>query len=55
MTTGPAKQQVKTWHWMGNYGSVYDVATAANSFGAGAGEVITQNMNGVWATFMYIP
>ncbi|MEU5048281.1 hypothetical protein [Streptomyces sp. NPDC021096] len=54
VSTSPAKAQVKTWHWMGNYGSVYDVTNIATSFGAGAGEVITQNMNGVWATFMYI-
>ncbi|GHC74527.1 hypothetical protein [Streptomyces cinnamoneus] len=53
VSISPAKQQVKTWHWMGNYGSVNDVANAANGFGAGAGEFVTQNINGLWATFMY--
>ncbi|MCA6094107.1 hypothetical protein LE181_18305 [Streptomyces sp. SCA3-4] len=54
VSTSPVKAQVKTWHWMGNYGSVYDVANAANGFGAGAGELITQDVgNGLYATFMY--
>ncbi|MFE0042995.1 hypothetical protein [Streptomyces albireticuli] len=43
----------KTWHWMGNYGSVYDVANAANGGGIGAGEVITQYLNGLYPTFMF--
>ncbi|WP_338931000.1 hypothetical protein WEB32_06560 [Streptomyces netropsis] len=45
--------QPKTWHWMGNYGSVYDVANAANGGGIGAGEVITQYLNGLYPTFMF--
>ncbi|MGK5731688.1 hypothetical protein [Streptomyces sp. URMC 124] len=52
--TVSSSAQVKTWHWMGNYGSVYDVANAANGFGAGAGELITQDVgNGLYATFMF--
>ncbi|MEV4872377.1 MULTISPECIES: hypothetical protein [Streptomyces] len=51
-TTSKAAQ-TKTWHWMGNYGSVYDVANAANGGGIGAGEVITQYLNGLYPTFMY--
>ncbi len=54
VSTSPAKVQVKTWHWMGNYGSVYEVANAANTVGAGAGEVITQDVgNGLYATFLF--
>ncbi|MFI1257233.1 hypothetical protein ACH4U6_26105 [Streptomyces netropsis] len=45
--------QPKTWHWMGNYGSVYDVANAANGGGIGAGEVITEYLNGLYPTFMF--
>ncbi|QSY49338.1 MULTISPECIES: hypothetical protein [Streptomyces] len=52
-SSAPVKVQAKTWHWMGNYGSVYDAANAANGFGAGAGEFLTQNVNGQYATFMY--
>ncbi|MBZ4322833.1 hypothetical protein [Streptomyces huiliensis] len=53
-TSRVAQAPVKTWHWMGNYGSVYDVANAANGFGAGAGELITQDIgNGLYATFMF--
>ncbi|MFC5144981.1 hypothetical protein [Streptomyces aureoversilis] len=48
-----ARVAVKTWHWMGNYGSVYDVANAANGGGIGAGEVITQYLNGLYPTFMF--
>ncbi|MEW2575930.1 hypothetical protein [Streptomyces syringium] len=51
-TTSKAAQP-KTWHWMGNYGSVYDVANAANGGGIGAGEVITQYLNGLYPTFMF--
>ncbi|GHG74932.1 hypothetical protein [Streptomyces griseocarneus] len=47
------KIAVKTWHWMGNYGSVYDVVNAANGGGIGAGEVITQYLNGLYPTFMF--
>ena len=31
---------VKQWHWMGNYGSVYDPANVANRAGISAGEMI---------------
>ncbi|UQI45207.1 hypothetical protein M1P56_13035 [Streptomyces sp. HU2014] len=48
-----AQAAPKTWHWMGNYGSVYDVANAANGGGIGAGEVITQYLNGLYPTFMF--
>jgi hypothetical protein len=42
------------WHWMGNYGDVYSLANAANGWGAGPGELLTQIMgNGLLATFMY--
>jgi hypothetical protein len=45
---------VPGWHWMGNYGDVYSLANAANSWGAGPGELLTQIMsNGLLATFMY--
>ncbi|MEX2981174.1 hypothetical protein [Streptomyces sp. C36] len=52
-SSAAAKVQVKTWHWMGNYGSPYDVTNAANGAGIGAGELLTQNVNGLYATFMY--
>ncbi|WP_377273127.1 hypothetical protein [Peterkaempfera sp. SMS 1(5)a] len=48
--------QSKSWHWMGNYGSVYDVATVANGAGVGAGELITlpnASGGGLLPTFMY--
>ncbi|MCQ8770995.1 hypothetical protein [Streptomyces telluris] len=49
-----ANVAVKTWHWMGNYGSPYDVANAANGAGIGAGELITQeHANGLRPTFMF--
>jgi hypothetical protein len=48
-----AQPLIKSWHWMGNYGSVYDVAAAANGGGIGAGELLTQNINGLYATFMF--
>lgn len=45
---------VPGWHWMGNYGDVYSLASAANAWGAGPGELLTQIMsNGLLATFMY--
>ncbi|MDP9869021.1 hypothetical protein J2S55_008287 [Streptosporangium brasiliense] len=45
---------VPGWHWMGNYGDVYALANAANAWGAGPGELLTQIMsNGLLATFMY--
>ncbi|MFF5261533.1 hypothetical protein ACFY4C_21525 [Actinomadura viridis] len=49
-----ATNSVPGWHWMGNYGDVYSLANAANSWGAGPGELLTQHMSsGLLATFMY--
>jgi hypothetical protein len=50
------KAAAKSWHWMGNYGSVYDVASVANSLGVGAGELITEanaTGGGLIPTFMF--
>jgi|tagenome__1003787_1003787.scaffolds.fasta_scaffold20275870_2 hypothetical protein len=50
------KMQAKSWHWMGNYGSVNDVVNAANGGGIGAGELITEanpSGSGLLPTFMY--
>lgn len=43
------------WHWMGNYGSVYDVAAVANSAGVGPGELIAipQPSGSLVPAFMY--
>lgn len=43
------------WHWMGNYGSPYDVVAVANSAPkCEAGELITGfHENGLIPTFMY--
>jgi hypothetical protein len=35
-----ASSGVKQWHWMGNYGSVYDPVSVANGAGISAGEMI---------------
>lgn len=44
----------KQWHWMGNYGSVYDMANVANQAGCGAGEVISSILpNNLIPTWMY--
>jgi hypothetical protein len=45
----------KQWHWMGNYGSVYDAASVANGGGIAAGEMILNiNFdNGLIAAWMY--
>jgi len=51
-----ALTRVKMWHWMGNYGSVYDVANVANGGGIGAGELITEanpSGGGLIPTFMF--
>jgi hypothetical protein len=48
-----AQPLIKTWHWMGNFGSVYDVVAAANGGGIGSGELITQYLNGLYPTFMF--
>ncbi|MFE1379417.1 hypothetical protein ACFW6S_10810 [Streptomyces sp. NPDC058740] len=45
-----------SWHWMGNYGSVYDVVNVANSRGVGPGELVTipnPSGGGLIPTFMY--
>jgi hypothetical protein len=45
----------KQWHWMGNYGSVYDPASVANGAGISAGEMILNiNFNnGLIAAWMF--
>jgi hypothetical protein len=46
----------KTWHWMGNYGSVYAVTTAANNLHVGAGGLVSipnATGGGLIPTFMY--
>jgi hypothetical protein len=44
----------KQWHWMGNYGNVYDMAAVANGAGCGAGEVISTVLpNNLIPTWMY--
>lgn len=44
----------RSWHWMGNYDSVYAVTAAANSHHVGAGGLITMgDANGLYPTFMY--
>ncbi|WP_371648237.1 MULTISPECIES: hypothetical protein [unclassified Streptomyces] len=45
-----------SWHWMGNYGSVYDVVNVANSRGVGSGGLVTipnASGGGLIPTFMY--
>ncbi|MEV0453289.1 hypothetical protein [Streptomyces sp. NPDC050600] len=45
-----------SWHWMGNYGSVYDVVNVANSRGVGPGGLVTipnASGGGLIPTFMY--
>lgn len=47
---------VKTWHWMGNYGSVYDVVSVANRLRIVPGGLITEansSGGGLIPTFMY--
>jgi hypothetical protein len=46
---------VKQWHWMGNYGNVYDPASVANGAGIAAGEMILNiNFNnGLIAAWMF--
>ncbi|MEV6423654.1 hypothetical protein [Streptomyces sp. NPDC051662] len=49
-----AASAVPGWHWMGNYGSVYDVVNVANGGGIGAGELIAQpGPTGLVPAFMY--
>jgi hypothetical protein len=45
----------KQWHWMGNYGSVYDPVSVANGAGISAGEMILNiNFNnGLIAAWMF--
>jgi hypothetical protein len=45
----------KQWHWMGNYGSVYDPVNVANGAGISAGEMILNfNFNnGLIAAWMF--
>src|SRR4051812_38370025 len=47
---------VKTWHWMGNYGSVYDVVSVANRLRIAPGGLVTEansSGGGLIPTFMY--
>lgn len=49
-------QKGASWHWMGNYGSVYDVVNVANSRGVGPGGLVTipnPSGGGLIPTFMY--
>jgi hypothetical protein len=50
-----ARMGPQQWHWMGNYGNVYDPVTVARSYGAAAGEMILNfNFNnGLIATWMF--
>jgi hypothetical protein len=51
-----SESQAPAWHWMGNYGSVYDVVAVANQAGVGPGGLITQTDPsgvGLLPTFMY--
>ncbi|MFE2102727.1 MULTISPECIES: hypothetical protein [unclassified Streptomyces] len=51
-----AKKSDPSWHWMGNYGSVYDVVNVANSRGVGPGGLVTipnASGGGLIPTFMY--
>ncbi|MEV7278699.1 hypothetical protein [Streptomyces sp. NPDC093111] len=51
-----AKRDNPSWHWMGNYGSVYDVVNVANSRGVGPGGLVTipnASGGGLIPTFMY--
>ncbi|WP_244189591.1 hypothetical protein [Streptomyces incarnatus] len=51
-----AQKSDPSWHWMGNYGSVYDVVNVANSRGVGAGGLVTipnASGGGLIPTFMY--
>ncbi|GGF96281.1 hypothetical protein GCM10007304_07800 [Rhodococcoides trifolii] len=42
------------WHWMGNYGNVYDVVAVANSRGCGTGSLVTDfQTNGLMPTYMF--
>jgi hypothetical protein len=49
------RSTVKQWHWMGNYGSVYDPVNVANGAGISAGQMIINiNFNnGLIATWMF--
>ncbi|MFD4507800.1 hypothetical protein [Streptomyces sp. NPDC058457] len=50
------KSDDPSWHWMGNYGSVYDVVNVANSRGVGTGGLVTipnASGGGLIPTFMY--
>ncbi|MFG2145445.1 hypothetical protein ACGFRG_14770 [Streptomyces sp. NPDC048696] len=51
-----ARKDDASWHWMGNYGSVYDVVNVANSRGVAAGGLVTipnASGGGLIPTFMY--
>jgi hypothetical protein len=50
-----ASRGAKQWHWMGNYGNVYDPVNVANQGGVVAGEMILNfNFNnGLIAAWMF--
>lgn len=50
-----ARRGLKQWHWMGNYGNVYDPVNVANGGGVVAGEMILNfNFNnGLIAAWMF--
>ena len=50
-----ARRGLKQWHWMGNYGNVYDPVNVANRGGVASGELIMNInfANGLIATWMF--
>ncbi|MGH8903611.1 MAG: hypothetical protein ACRDYA_18555 [Egibacteraceae bacterium] len=47
------RASAKQWHWMGNYGSVYDPVNVANGAGIAAGGLIINFSGGLVAAWMY--
>jgi hypothetical protein len=50
-----AQRGLQQWHWMGNYGNVYDPINVANQAGIGAAQLIMNInfANGLIATWMF--
>lgn len=48
-----ARKGARQWHWMGNYGSVYDAANVANQAGCGAGEIEFNFVGDLIPAWMY--
>jgi hypothetical protein len=48
-----ALRGLKQWHWMGNYGSVYDPVAVANQGGLVAGEMILNFSGSLIAAWMF--